>query len=155
DGKLVATGNTSPGGVATVVRVTEGGEPDSSFNAVPKGVRFVEFPGSGSVEAEAVKVLSNETILIGGSAEPGVFLAEVNKQGEPVLGFGTAGVAVDDMGTAPVPTGEISDIKVLPDGRILAAGSAQASSNDHLSFVARFKQNGELDPTFADGGIFR
>jgi uncharacterized delta-60 repeat protein len=155
DGKLVAAGDNGAMNEAVVVRLTEEGEPDSTFNLAPKGVRVIDVPGSIAEEAEAVQVLSNGTVLIGGVSENGAFLAELDKNGEPVLGFGTAGIAVHDMGTDVVPTGEIFDIKVLPDGRILATGDALAAPNDEESFVARFKQNGELDPTFGDGGIFR
>jgi uncharacterized delta-60 repeat protein len=153
-GKLVATGSAGEG-KAAVVRVTEDGEPDSTFNAAPKGVRLVDVPESISEEGEAVEVLSGGTVLIGGESDNGAFLAELNANGEPVSGFGTAGIAVHDMGTDVVPTGEIFDLKVLPDGRILAAGSALAAPNDEESFVARFKPEGELDPTFGTGGIFR
>jgi uncharacterized delta-60 repeat protein len=152
-GKLVAAGSSDS--KATVVRVTENGEPDTTFNAAPKGVRFVDVPGSISEEADAVKVLPGGDILIGGFSENGAFLAELDENGEPVSGFGTAGIAVHDMGTDVAPTGEIFDLKVLPDGRILATGSALAGPNNEESFVARFKPEGELDPSFGTGGIFR
>jgi uncharacterized delta-60 repeat protein len=155
DGKLVAAGDNGSQNEAVVVRLTEDGEPDSTFNAAPKGVRIVNVPESIAEEAEAVQVLSEGTILIGGVSENGAFLAELDASGNPVGGFGKAGIVVHDMGTDIVPTGEIFDLKVLPDGRILATGDALAAPNDEESFVARFLPNGELDPSFASGGIFR
>jgi uncharacterized delta-60 repeat protein len=154
DGKLVAAGDNGSGNEAVVVRLTEDGEPDPTFNAAPKGVRVVDVPGIAE-EAEAVQVLSDGTILFGGVAENGAFLAELDASGKPVMGFGNAGIAVLDLGTDVVPTGEIFDLEVLPDGRILATGDALAAPNDEESFVARFLPNGELDPSFAGGGVFR
>ena len=60
-----------------------------------------------------------------------------------------------DLGTTGEPSGEIEDLRVLPDGRILAAGAADAGMNDDQPFVARFTPTGDLDPTFANGGVFR
>jgi uncharacterized delta-60 repeat protein len=154
DGKLVATGNNGGGGKAVVVRVTEDGEPDSTFNAAPNGVRFVDVPGSVSEDGLAVQVLGDGTVLVGGFANNGAFLAELDASGNPVMGFGTSGIAVHDTGTDAEPSGEIYDLRVLPDGRILAVGAALAGPSDEESFVARFTPSGELDPTFANGGIF-
>ena len=108
DGKLVATGGSAGGGTAAVVRVTEDGEPDSTFNAVPKGIQFVDVPGSTPDEGFAVQVLNNGTVLIGGLSENGAFLAELDANGKPVPDFGTAGIAVHDMGTDTEPSGKSS-----------------------------------------------
>jgi uncharacterized delta-60 repeat protein len=154
DEKLVATGDNGNGGKATVVRVTEGGQPDSSFNLIPPGVRFVDVPGSSNEEGNAVSVLGDGTILIGGDAEQGAFLAELQANGEPASGFGSAGVAVHDLGTDSEPSGEIDGIEVLPDGRILATGNSRAAADgDSQAFVARFTSTGDLDPTFGIGGV--
>ncbi len=154
DQKLVATGDRTDG-VAVVVRVTEGGEPDPDFSVVPSaGVRLVDVPGSNGEAGFAVSVLGNGTVLIGGFADNGAFLAELDANGEPVAGFGTAGIAVHDLGTDLQPSGEIFDLGVLPDGRILATGASVTGSNDEQAFVARFTPSGELDPSFASGGVF-
>ena len=71
------------------------------------------------------------------------------------MGFGTAGIATRDLGSDAEPSGEILDLKVLADGSILASGDALTPSEDTEGFVARFTPGGQLDPSFADGGIFR
>jgi uncharacterized delta-60 repeat protein len=155
DGKLVATGDNAGGGKAVVARVTESGSPDATFHAVtPAGVRFVDVPGSPDEEGRAVGVLPSGTVVIGGVASNGAFLAELDASGNPVAGFGEAGIAVQDLGSEPEPSGEIEDLKVLPDGRILATGSSLAGPGDLQAFVARFTSTGDLDPSFASGGIF-
>jgi len=159
DGKIVATGNSGTNLLPfqlAVVRVTESGKPDASFSTVPSdGVRVINVPGSLDEEGYAVKVLGNGTILVGGWAENGAFLAEVDSEGNLVSGFGKNGVAVDNLGTAPFPSGEIYDLKVLPDGSIIAVGDAFVAENDEEGFVARFTPTGQLDPSFGAGGILR
>jgi uncharacterized delta-60 repeat protein len=156
DGKIVATGDKGPVQNVPVVRVTQNGEPDAGFSTVPSnGVRLIDVPGSSFELGLALKVLNNGTVLVGGTSETGAFLAELDAEGNPVPGFGTAGIAVHDLGTAAEPSGEIFDLKVLADGSILATGDVLTPNNDEEGFVARFTPNGDLDPTFASGGIFR
>jgi uncharacterized delta-60 repeat protein len=159
DGKIVAAGNQgtlASGENAAVVRVTEDGKPDASFSTVPSdGVRVIDIPGSNFDEGYAVKVLGNGDILVGGVDENGALLAELDAEGNLVSGFGEGGIVVDDLGTAPFPSGEIYDLKVLPDGSILAVGDAFVAENEEEGFVARFTPTGQLDPSFAAGGILR
>ena len=157
NGKIVATGDKGPVTAVPVVRVTQNGEPDASFSTVPSnGVRLIDVPGTSSEEAFALKVLNSGAVLVGGYAgDLGAFLAELDAEGNPVMGFGTAGIATRDLGSDAEPSGEILDLKVLADGSILASGDALTPSEDTEGFVARFTPGGQLDPSFADGGIFR
>ncbi len=114
------------------------------------------FPEVRVEEGLAVKVLSNGNILVGGWSDVGAFLAELDSKGNLVPGFGNLGIAVHDFGTAAELSGEIYDLKVLPDGSILAAGSALAPTpNDTEGVVARFTPSGQLDGSFGEGGVFR
>jgi uncharacterized delta-60 repeat protein len=156
DGKIVATGNKGPVQTVPVVRMTKEGDPDPSFSTVPaKGVRLVDIPNSSAEEGHAVKVLGDGSILVGGSSEAGAFLAKLDVEGNLVSGFGTAGIAAHDLGNFEEPSGEIIDIKVLPDGSILTAGDALTAGGEEEGIVARFTPQGQLDPSFADGGVFR
>ncbi|HEY1284815.1 MAG TPA: hypothetical protein VGF04_01885 [Solirubrobacterales bacterium] len=155
DGKLVATGGTGPVQKVPVVRLTENGIPDEDFNGVPAGIREVDVPGSSAETGLAVTVLGNGTILVGGFTEIGAFLAELDANGNPVMGFGTEGVAVFDLGTEASPSGEFFDLAVLPDGRIIAAGDGFGGSNDEEAVIARVTPSGQLDPSFGNGGLFR
>lgn len=47
------------------------------------------------------------------------------------------------------------DIVIQPDGKILVAGSAWVIPNGDDFVILRFNANGQLDSTFANGGIFR
>jgi len=95
-------------------------------------------------------------VLIGGHSGRGAFLAELDTKGEPVGSFGTGGIAVHDLGEDLGASGKIADLELLPDGRILAAGSAFGTTDTASELVvARFTPGGDLDPTFATGGVFR
>ena len=156
DQKVVATGDSGSGNTAAVVRLTEGGDPDTSFSVLPAGTRFVDVPATTSDHGDAVSVLADGTTLIGGSASSkGGFLAELDASGNPVAGFGTAGIATQNFGTGVNPSGSIEDLDVLADGRIVVAGrAATGAAMDSELFVARFTAAGGLDPSFATGGVF-
>ena len=153
DGRLVAAGYTGAGIKAAVVRVRENGLADTDFNGT--GVQYIDVPESVNDLGLAVKVLASGTALVGGSSEKGAFLAELDANGNPVSGFGQNGLALHDLGTRLEPSGGVEDLEVLPDGRILAAGWAEAGPNDEQLVVARFTPSGELDPSFGEGGVFR
>ena len=154
DGKVVAVGSNGAGGKAVVVRLTENGDPDAGFG--PGGGRFVDVPFSNTDVARAAVVLSNGTVLLAGSSTQGGFLAELDVNGAPVASFGFEGIRVHDLGDGPSPSGSIEDIELLGDGRILVAGRAFGAIDTASELVvARFMPDGELDPTFADGGVFR
>ena len=136
------------------MRLTESGEPDGTFG--PGGARAVDVPLSNSDSGNSLAVLGDGTVLIGGASTRGAFLAELDAKGEPVGSFGTAGIAVHDLGGDPGASGVIEDLELLPDGRIVAAGWALSATDGSSELVvARFTANGDLDPTFAAGGVFR
>ncbi len=158
-GKIVVAGeriNLFHSEVA-VLRLTPEGNPDPSFAAVaPVGFRIIKVPGSESAEAEAVRVLGDGSVVVGGGSEQGAFLAKLDSDGEPVASFGTAGFKVQDLGEEPEPSGEITDLAIQPDGRIVVTGSAIPSAGAKSELiVARFTAGGQLDPSFGSGGIFR
>lgn len=153
DGGLVAAGDALLGARAAVVRVRENGLPDSEFGN--DGIQYIDVPESLEDLGLAVKVLPSGTVLVGGSSERGAFLAALDAHGDPVSGFGENGLALHDLGTRLEPSGGIEDMEVLPDGRILAAGWAEAGEGDEQLVVARFTPNGQLDRSFGEEGVFR
>lgn len=73
--------------------------------------------------------------------------------------------ASGDLDTTFNGTGEViinngyldlfQDVKMTPDGRIVAAGTTYDASYAADMEIARFKNDGSLDPEFATGGIYR
>ncbi len=159
-GKIVAAGeriNLAVHSEVAVLRLTSEGNPDPSFSAAaPVGFRIFKVPGSESSEANAVRVLGDGSVVVGGVSEEGAFLAKLDSDGEPVASFGTAGIKVQDLGEETEPSGEITDLAIQPDGRIVVTGSAvPAPGAKSELIVARFTAAGQLDPSFSSGGIFR
>ncbi|HEY7256055.1 MAG TPA: hypothetical protein VH476_05170 [Solirubrobacterales bacterium] len=158
-GKIVVSGyriNPSERYEAAVLRLTPGGDPDSTFAAAsPVGFAHFALPGSEYTQAHAVSSLSNGSVITGGESEAGAWLAKLNSEGELVNGFGTAGLSIHDLGQEEEPSGEFNDIAIQPDGRIVATGSSfPATDTKTQLIVARFTSNGELDPSFGTGGVF-
>ncbi|MDP9404093.1 MAG: IPT/TIG domain-containing protein [Actinomycetota bacterium] len=111
-------------------------------------------------DAAALAVQPDQKILVGGSRPAVRFgprdavLARYNREGSLDTSFGGGdGVAAIDLGTPDTrTTGEsefIEDVAVLPNKRIVVVGSVGFSD----LLLARFEPNGDLDPTFGDGGI--
>ncbi len=151
--KVVAVGETN-GDLVGVVRLKASGQPDSGFG--PGGIRSFHVPGSSFDEADAVLPLGNGSMLVGGFSEPGGFVVKLGNGGLPVSGFGTGGFSVHDFGEDSDPSGEVYDMALAKGGKILLAGDASAGSGRGQElFAARLKADGNLDHSFASGGILR
>jgi uncharacterized delta-60 repeat protein len=150
--EIVAAGGVGVSDAA-VVRVTSGGQPDTTLAA--GGIEIVDVPDSASEKAAAVEVLQDSSILVGGSSEIGGFLAKLDPFGNPDLRFGSAGFTVRDLGGNNDPSGELVDIAAAGGGRIVAVGAANAGGEDPELVAVRYLANGALDPSFGANGVFR
>jgi uncharacterized delta-60 repeat protein len=148
---VVGSTVTPMGSRMFLMRRTGTGTPDVGFNTT--GERVIDVPGSSSSNGDAVAALADGSVLAAGSAQQGLLLVKLTNGGLPDAGFGTAGIATHDVGADPDPTGEALDIHVLPDGRILAAGSSISAADNRQLMLARFTPQGELDPSFGSGGV--
>jgi uncharacterized delta-60 repeat protein len=145
DGKIVLVGTGGSSNRFVVLRLMPDGTLDVGFNGDGKRI----FPSSGG--SPAVGLLPDGKILVAmsHSASPlGCQLWRLNCDGSSDPDFGTGGVAHADMGS-PHRT---ADLHVLPDGKILVAGSV-GSSGEWECAMARFQPDGTLDTSFGDGGI--
>jgi uncharacterized delta-60 repeat protein len=140
-----------------VARVLTNGNPDGTFGG-----------GDGFLDTEASAVANNDDganavainpsdgdILAAGSADGNTAdghaaVTRYASTGTPdaAFGGGTGEVRFDvEAGTDD----SIADLAILPDGKILVAGRTGTGAGiDH--FVARLEPDGDLDPTFGDGG---
>lgn len=66
--------------------------------------------------------------------------------------FGTGGVSVPRLGAGSAPGAQIKAVALQPDGKIVLAGSGSDGSGHDAFLVARLDPNGQLDPTFGNGG---
>lgn len=147
DGKVVACGtaifNTFD---MVVVRYNPDGSLDNNFNTT--GIATHEF-GAGSDVGKDIIVLSDGKILVGGWSRPvngfDFTLVRYTTGGQLDNTFGVGGIVTLDFGNDTDDL--INDIAVQPDGKIVAAGTA-----DGKCAVARFNYNGTLDNTFSFDG---
>ncbi|MFL5941869.1 MAG: PASTA domain-containing protein [Gaiellaceae bacterium] len=157
DGKIVVAGS-SPFALA---RYLPDGSLDPSFGA---GGHVETDAGAGSVRALALQ--PDGKIVVAGSSpygSPNRFtLARYDSSGSLDTTFGTDGITTTvvptslDASWTPWGAG-VAALDVLPDGKVLAAGSARWHAGQYEEegefVLARYTPAGSLDPTFGDGGI--
>jgi uncharacterized delta-60 repeat protein len=168
DGRIAATGTVdlpkSGNGLGVVV-LEPNGTPDASFGGGGSVVEQTEI-GEGDDRGEAVALLGGGRVLLGDSCGSGrgngFVLLRLLSNGEPDPGFGGG----DGIVETPIPgdgltkgMGRITDFALLPDGRIIASGYGAdydgTPVNYHSTFAAvRYLPDGELDPSFGEGGIY-
>ncbi len=109
-------------------------------------------------------LLADGRVLIadenGAGAGQGFTLAQLTPAGAPDPSFGGG----DGFAETPIPTGgsatahgRVTDFVLRPDGRIVAVGYGYdeiGMSLDSKVAVVQYLPNGELDGSFASGGIF-
>jgi uncharacterized delta-60 repeat protein len=75
--------------------------------------------------------------------------------GQPDPSFGASSVFSEPFGFGPAPESRSSNIKavaVMPDGRIIAVGTASDGGGNWKIIALRLLDNGTLDPSFGSGG---
>ncbi len=158
-GRILAVGGFSRDegtirGVA-VARYLAGGTLDGDFG--DGGVSAVEITDSVVDEIygmQAATLLPDGRIAVLGAlwSDPvtlsGPALVRLNADGTLDQSFGTGGIV-----ETPLAGGFFWDLAVDGAGRWLATGSH--SGGDYPMLTARFLANGDLDPTFGDGGSVR
>lgn len=167
EGRIVAVGEAGLSGgshAAGIVVLLSNGNPDPGFGG-GDGVVVKETAGKFDV-AVAVAALGDGSFVVGDvnavGAGLGFVLLKLRSDGEYDNGFGGG----DGISVTPIPVegamveaGYLTDLTMEPDGRIVASGGGvdytPSPSAYHQKLAAvRYMPNGELDPSFADGGIF-
>ena len=152
DGKLVAAGFTATdsGGDFALARYRRDGTLDPSFGT--GGKVTTDFAG-GADGAAALVVQADGKLVAAGSATSGtgldVALARYRRDGTLDPTFGTGGKVITDI------AGGFDEARalVMQDGRLVVAGftfTGEVASGDFA--LARYRNNGSLDPTFGTGG---
>jgi uncharacterized delta-60 repeat protein len=152
DGKVVA-GGMAFGGLNddfALVRYNRDGTLDTSFGT---GGRVTTNFGIGDDRILTLALQPDGKIIAGGKAFNGLnfdfALARYNENGTLDASFGVGGLVATNLGTGD---DVIAGVTVLPDGRIVAAGSTFGARDSDFA-VARYLSNGFLDPTFSGDGI--
>lgn len=148
DGKIVLAGNANTGlnSDFAVVRYNADGSLDTTFGT---GGKVTTAVGTGSDAAFAVAIQPDGRIVAAGrntnNSSSDFTLVRYNADGSLDMSFGTGGIVLTPIG----PIGDlIASVAILPDGRIVAAGS-----NDGDFALARYNADGTLDTSFDTDGI--
>lgn len=170
---LVAVGVTSNTTTAAdletiVVRIRPDGTLDPTFGT--NGVFRRNLAVGGTVEtARGIVIQSDGRIVISAAVEQAgaadrreadVALLRLTRTGTVDASFGTAGVAIHDLGPGgAVGNGYVTDspwgLALAPDDSLVVQGSRKnAARNDSDYVLVKFTSRGALDRNFGTGGIF-
>jgi len=150
-GKIVVAGDGHNLGSSDYVSIIacfdKDGVLDSSF--VGGGWR-TDTIGTTS-QAKVVKLQPDGRFVVGGNFQDGsgphsFYLARYESNGAPDASF-SSGMVTASPGTDPA----LADIAILSDGKILVAGTTNASTNADV-FLMRYNADGTLDTTFGLAG---
>jgi uncharacterized delta-60 repeat protein len=154
DGRPVAAGITFtgdiPSGNFALARYRPNGTLDPTFGT---GGRVVTDIAGAFDEAHAL-VVQDGKLVAGGTAFTGTTadfaLARYRHDGTLDPSFGTGGKVTTDVSAGALGGDDLVNALVVQDGKLVAAGFAFPGTFDFA--LARYRDNGALDPTFGDGG---
>ena len=122
------------------------GDPDTSFGR--RGTVTLKATATDAV-AGAVKVISGNRVLAGGSAGGQFVVVRLRKTGTLDSRFGTGGQVVPALpGTS---LDGVRAIATFRDGRIIAAGTLRQPDGTTRIAAVRLLPTGEIDPSFGAG----
>jgi len=160
DGKTLAAGSSKfSGGYGNynfaVARFTIDGTADSSFGT--DGIKSISFYDQLSCSASEINVLSDDKIVIAGTTSTSNFtteiaIAKLNQDGSFDDSFDGDGKLTLDLGGNSY---SYTAFKILPDGKILVAGTITeySTTTTRNVFLARLTSDGTLDQSFNGTGI--
>jgi uncharacterized delta-60 repeat protein len=129
------------------------GTPDAFFGT--DGAVVLK-PSSGFDNANDVEVLPDGKIMVAGNAQTtstnfDLAIYRLNSDGSPDATFGTNGLVLHDLfGFQDFAY----SIKILPDGKMLVAGSTMVAEPDDIDFFcARLNPDGSFDTAFGTNGF--
>lgn len=149
DGKILAAGNsyitTGNNSDFVLIRYNSNGSLDTTFHA--NGIFSMDVD-SGYEMFNSVVVQPDEKILVGGISSHDMALFRFNTDGSFDTTFGASGIVTTDLGGYYE---HIYSLKILPDGKILAAGHSW-SLGDYYVALVRYNSDGSLDTSFNSTG---
>ena len=146
DGKLVIGGTFGQADFG-LVRLLGNGALDSSFDG--DGLATANFGGTET--GDSLILLPDGRLVLGGLHNADFGLVRFLSDGSVDATFGTGGLATASNG-GPVTPGEAL---VLPDGKLVIAGSTNLAGAPRDFLLARFLPESALDTSFGTAGFLR
>ncbi len=129
------------------------GEVDPSFSGDGKATITFDLGGAGTDRCGDVALQADGKIVVVGTVQTATDsdfgVARLNADGSPDVSFSGDGKTSIDFG---VSTDEAWAVDLLPDGRIVVAGTALIASLGFRFGVARLESDGSLDTSFSGDG---
>ena len=141
-----------------VVQLETDGDPDPTFGtagvAMTRNAGVSENPRHGLLQADGKIIATGYGTGVGGAVRP--FIYRFNATGTADAGFGTNGVATDEVGGPAPGFAEVYDVVQQGDKYVFAGyGSRSTTPANGIDVVLyRFNANGTYDRTFGDNGLF-
>jgi uncharacterized delta-60 repeat protein len=140
--------------------VLAAGEFDPAFGTAGLTVdQFSSAPTPYSIGADVVVAPDGKIVVAGqvndAAGNPAIGVARYLPDGQLDTAFGAGGAVVLQVGQGPTPVSNpfYSDLAVMPDERIVIAGTATDSAGHPAAAIVRLTPAGALDPTFAGGEV--
>ncbi|MDQ1568087.1 MAG: hypothetical protein QOF96_2967 [Actinomycetota bacterium] len=161
DGRIVLGGTSNTGG--GIGRIM-GADNLALARYLPNGLLDPTFGDGGKVVVDAGSMIESIRALAlqpdgaivaagrtNGEKRGDLLLARFLPNGalDPAFGTRSAGMAIDDLGTAEEG---LTSVALAPDGTIVAGGVAAPHPNGDLA-VVRYNSRGRLDRSFGHGGV--
>lgn len=151
DDKILVGGYSGLGGAFdfALLRFNPDGSPDTSFSGDGKVVTSVT---SGDDRAYSLALQTDGKILLAGSGgslnDGGLEIVRYDSAGDLDTTFGVGGIVFLDDVT------DCRAVCIQADKKILVSGAARVGTGTTYDFaVARFNDDGSLDPSFSEDGI--
>ncbi|MBK5213949.1 MAG: T9SS type A sorting domain-containing protein [Flavobacteriaceae bacterium] len=151
DGKIVVFGFVDVGSTFSygLLRHLPNGQLDTSFGTdgfviTPAGDNFREYFSSLHIQNDQ-KIIASTTFIDNGNLD--YMLMRYMPDGDVDPSFGVNGIVKTHLGSD-----YLASTNLLSNGKIMAGGSATINGTDNHIFLARYLSNGELDPSFGNGG---
>lgn len=155
DGKIVGVGGsyvTGSGLRAVTLRYNADGSLDDTFNG--DGIRVDSFGPMGHDVLNAVAIQTDGKVIAVGSSRGPL------SQDAIVVRYTTTGnldASFSDNGYDALDVDVVDDqanaVVLQPDGRILLAGRTEPSVGNTQFMLARYDEDGDLDPSFGTDGV--
>jgi uncharacterized delta-60 repeat protein len=154
-GKVIVGGHLNDGTTSSyaVARLGSNGATDATFGDAGTG-RFIHSAGAGVASSYDFIAQPDGKLLLSAYVEGGPKFGIVRLTPDGLLDATFDGDGVVTTPFADVAYAEPYELRVQPDGRILAGGTAVATGSFKHHFVlARYTSTGALDQTFSGDGF--
>lgn len=146
---------TEPAGsesVWAVARIDESGQPDAAFGDGGTWFMDTALPGTDARSSDVDVV--GDSVYVGGYVDYEMAVARLGSTGDPVAGFGDAGVSIVRLPDTAERGSEVRALEVdAQTGEVYIAGRVIPTGTTSWAIgVARLESDGGLDPVYLGGG---